>query len=257
MSDPHRPVIAIIQARMTSTRLPGKIMKPLAGAPMLVRVIERVQRIAGLDGIVVAVPEGAAHEVVAQAAAKLPEVLVSRGPEEDVLRRTAMAARTAGAHTVMRITSDCPLIDPAVSGAVLAAYLAARDGGVAYARTAIERGFPLGFDTEVFAASSLFEANGEAVDAYEREHVTAFIWRRPERYPALLLDHEPDRRGWRLVVDTAEDYEMVQAVYGLLYPGTPKFGFGELQELLAGRPDILTINAHVPEPPYVGLPRRG
>ena len=249
-----RPVIAIVQARMTSTRLPGKILKPLAGAPLLVRVIERVQRIAGLDGVAVAVPEGAAHDAVAEAAARLPEVLVTRGPEEDVLRRTAMAAKTAGARTVMRITSDCPLIDPAVSAAVLAAYLAAGDTGLSYARTAIERGFPLGFDTEVFAAASLFEADSEAVDAYEREHVTPFIWRRPERYPALLLDHEPDRRGWRLVVDTAEDYKMVRTVYDLLYPGTPAFGFSDLQGLFAARPDILAINAHVPEPPYIGLP---
>ena len=180
------PVVAVVQTRMTSTRLPGKVMKDLAGAPLIRRMLERVLRIEGLDRVVVALAEGAPHDPVCQAVAGLP-VMVVRGSEQDVLARSAAAARAADAGTVMRITSDCPLLDPCVSASVLAAYQAAQLAGVRYARTRIESGFPLGFDTEVFPAAALYEAEEYATDPYEREHVTPHIWRRPELYPAVIL----------------------------------------------------------------------
>jgi spore coat polysaccharide biosynthesis protein SpsF len=243
-------VAAIVQARMTSTRLPGKVMKNLVGAPLIRRMLERALCIKGLDRVVVALAEGAPHDPVIDAVAGLP-VMVVRGSEQDVLARSAAAARAAGADTVMRITSDCPLVDPRVSASVLAAYQAAHLAGVRYARTRIESGFPLGFDTEVFPAAALYEAEEYASDPYEREHVTPYIWQRPELYPAVILDAKPDRRHWRLVVDTPEDYCLMSAVYDTLYPTKPTFGFAELIELFAQRPALLEMNAHIGGPVYL------
>ena len=234
---------------MTSTRLPRKVLLPLAGVPMVIRVVERASAIAGVDVVCVAVPDGEDHEpLVAAVAEHRPDAVVARGPENDVLRRTVGAADATGADLVVRVTSDCPYLDPDVSGAVLAA---ARTAGVPYARTAFRSGYPLGFDTEVVTTDALRAADAEAVDPYEREHATPFIWRRPERFPCLWLDHLPDRRDWRLVVDAPEDYELATRVYDELGPG---FRFADLEELFAARPDLLEINRAVEQTRYVGIP---
>ena len=246
------PVVAILQTRMTSTRLPGKVLRPLAGAPLIVRVAERVSRIPGVDKVLIALAEGVAHDPVMTALAGLP-VQVVRGSEQDVLARTAAAARAAGAATVMRITSDCPFIDPAVSGSVLAAYKVGRSASGPYARTAFNSGFPLGLDTEVFAASALYEAEEAATDPYEREHVTPYLWRHPETYPCVLIDARPDRRDWRLVVDTEEDYRLASTLYDALYPVNPAFGFADICAMLEARPELLQLNAHIAPHTYVGL----
>ncbi len=245
-------VAAVVQARMTSSRLPGKILLPLAGKPLLYRMLERVKRIAGVDKVVLALAEGAAHDAAVEAISEL-EVLVVRGSEQDVLSRTARAARETRAVTVMRITSDCPLVDPGVSASILQAYADGVGDGLRYARTAFDRGFPLGFDTEVFASELLYEADAKSNDHYEREHATPYIWRRPERFPQMTITGSPDHRDWRLVVDTADDYRLVSAVYDALYPTNPQFGYRELGELFESQPDLLRINAHVEQRPYVGL----
>ena len=138
------PVIAVVQVRMTSSRLPGKVLKPLAGAPLIRRMIERVLRIDGIDGVAVALAEGAANDPVIDALSGM-NVTIVRGSESDVLARSAAAARAAGAQTVMRITSDCPLLDPAVSAAILAAYKAGHSAGLRYARTSAESRFSARF----------------------------------------------------------------------------------------------------------------
>jgi spore coat polysaccharide biosynthesis protein SpsF len=245
-------VVAVVQARMTSSRLPGKILLPLAGKPLLYRMLERVKRIVGVDRVVLALAEGAAHDAAIDAVAGL-DVLVVRGSEQDVLARTAKAAREARADTVMRITSDCPLVDPDVSASILQAYASRLGEGVRYARTAIDRGYPLGFDTEVFASGILYEADETSSDPYEREHATPYFWRRPERFRQLAIAGVPDRRNWRLVVDTADDYKMVNSTYEALYPSNPQFGYLELIKLFEEKPDLLRINAHVEQKPYVGL----
>jgi len=235
--------VAVIQARMTSTRLPGKVLLPLAGAPLLTRVIERVARIHGVDELCVAAPEGSAHDPIEELVRRRhPGVRLVRGPEQDVLARFRIAAEACGATTVLRITSDCPLLDPGVSGAVLA--LRVRTG-VALASTALERGYPVGLDTEAVCAKALLEAEREAQDPYEREHVTPFLWRRPERYPALYLDHRPDRRDLRLSVDTPSDYALVSAIYDSLHASSPCFGFCEVERLLDNHPELAELNRNV------------
>lgn len=243
--------VAVIQARMTSSRLPGKILMPLAGKPILTRVIERARAIRGIDKVVVAIPEGDAHEPVAVLCRGL-DTPVTRGSEQDVLKRTVMAAEAHGAEIVMRLTSDCPFLDPEVSGAILAAF---RASGVAYASNDMESGYPLGFDTQVTSMKALREADAEAADPYEREHVTPFLWRRPERYPALYLDHRPDLRHWRLAVDTRDDYALACRVYDALAPRDPLFGLDALRALFTAQPLLLSMNAQVKQTPYEGLPR--
>lgn len=246
-----RRTVAIIQARTTSTRLPGKVLKPLAGHPVLVHVIERARRIPGVGAVCVAIPEGRSHEVLANLLAPLTDVAVSRGPEDDVLRRYAIAAAETGAQVVVRLTADCPLFDPAASAVVVAAQQTA---GVAYARTAFDRGYPHGFDTEAIESVALLAADREAADPYEREHVTPFLWRRPERFPAVHIDRVPDRRRWRLVLDTEEDYALLSKVFDELYPVDPFFGLGALEDLFRLHPEWLELNAAVPSMRYVGLP---
>jgi spore coat polysaccharide biosynthesis protein SpsF (cytidylyltransferase family) len=192
------------------------------------------------------------HDAAIDAVSGL-DVLVVRGSEQDVLARTAKAAREARADTVMRITSDCPLVDPGVSASVLQAYTDGLGEGLRYARTAIDRGYPLGFDTEVFASTLLFEADEKSSDPYEREHATPYIWRRPERFRQATITGVPDRRDWRLVVDTEDDYKLVSAVYDALHPSHPQFGYPELIELFEAEPHLLRINAHVEQKAYVGL----
>lgn len=242
---------AIIQARMTSTRLPGKVLLPLAGEPILARVIERARAIEGVDTVVAAIPAGEEHAPIAALCARL-DVPVVRGSERDVLQRTVAAAESVRASTVIRLTSDCPFLDPGVSAAILAAFHAS---GVSYASNAMESGYPLGFDTQVTSLSALREADAEAADPYEREHVTPFLWRRPNRYTALYLDHRPNLRAWRLVVDTPQDYAMARAVYDAFAPSKQIFDLAALRRLFRERPQLLAMNQAVPQTPYEGLPR--
>jgi len=237
----------IIQARMTSSRLPKKTLLPLAGKSMLERVIERCKCIEGIDGICVASPVGDEHTPIGDAIKHLDKVAFFQGDENNVLERTLGAAQHVGADTIIRVTSDCPFIDPDVSTALLKAYRAAK---VSYARLNIETGFPLGFDTEVLPVALLETALAENPDQYEQEHATPFIWRRPERFPSIWMDHQPNRRHWRLVVDEKTDYDMACAAYDELMITNPEFTYQDLVELFERRPDILQINQSIEQTPY-------
>ena len=242
-------VVAIIQARMTSKRLPGKVLLPLFGAPLLHRMLERVSRINGLDAIWLAIPEGQDHDPIVDI---LPTgVRLFRGSETDVLDRTFKAAKQANATVVMRMTSDCPLIDPTVSSDILVAF---KNSPAVYARTALASGYPHGFDTEVFTIDALESAHAEATTYDEREHVTPFIWRQPNRFPTLEVDHYPDFRHWRVTVDTPEDYQLAKQIYDILFPQNPNFGFEELRKLFTTHPELLEINANIIQPKLAGIP---
>ena len=238
--------VAVVQARMTSSRLPGKVMLPLAGLPVIDRVVNRVRRCRQVDEVWVAVPTGDSQKRLV-AHLQHRGVPVTQGSESDVLARTMTAALASRATVVVRVTSDCPFVEPAVVDAVVAAR---RAGGVEYARTAMDRGFPLGFDCEAMTVPCLEAACREAVDPYEREHVTPFIWRRPERFSTMVLDHAPDRRHWRLVIDSERDYAMAATLYEALGSLVETFGYDDLRQLLAARPDILEMNCHEPQTPY-------
>jgi len=218
---------------------------------MLLRVIDRIAAVPGINQIVVALPDGEDQSPILDAIRDVPNVTHFQGSEKDVLKRTADAARSIGAGTVVRITSDCPFIDPDVSGALLAAW---KLGGFDYGRLPITRGFPLGFDTEVLSAALLYRIADIASDPYDREHVTPYIWKRPEEFRTLYMDQLPDLRHWRLVVDTPDDYRLAEEVYNRLGARSEDFRLRELIELFSADPALLDLNADSVQTRYENAP---
>jgi len=211
--------LIIVQARMTSTRLPGKVLLPLAGEPMLTRLVERLRRVQRADGIVVATTSNATDDPIAALCAQLG-VPCHRGSEHDVLSRYADAARLNGADVVVRITSDCPLIDPALIDQGIATYEA---GDSDYVSNMLPPTWPYGMAVEVFSATALAQAHAEATQAAEREHVTPFLYWHPERYRLRNVASPVDLSHHRWTVDTPEDYELVRRLFETLYPTKPRF----------------------------------
>jgi len=240
-------VVAVVQARLGSTRLPGKVLAPIAGRPMLEHVAERVCRIPGIDRVVIAIPEGAGDDRLAEAVSALPlPVTLFRGSEDDVLARYAAAARAAGADVVVRVTADCPLLSPRVAGEVVARLAG---GGFDYVSNTLVRTFPRGLDTEAFTAEALFIAEREAVTPAEREHVTPFLWRRPERFRLDSYEGAEDHGQLRWTVDTTEDLTLVRTVFVELEPADPAFDYPQVLEALARHPEWLELNRHVEQKP--------
>jgi spore coat polysaccharide biosynthesis protein SpsF len=214
--------LAILQARMTSSRLPGKVMADVLGQPMIGRQVERLRRAALIEGLVVATSVDPSDDPLA-AYCVGQGIDVHRGPLDDVLGRFCGAvAAYPQAKTVIRLTADCPLADWRVIDEVIARH---RDEDADYAaNTPAVRTFPHGLDTEVVRASVLLEAGREAADPYEREHVTPFVYRRPERYRMAWVSREPSLSHLRWTVDVPTDLAFVRGVYEQLYPLDPAFG---------------------------------
>lgn len=213
-------ILAVLQARMSSTRLPGKVMKPLAGAPMILRQLERVRRASMLDRLVVATSTDPSDDGLA-ARLEAEGVAVHRGDLHDVLGRFAGAVDAAGAADhVVRLTADCPLADPGVIDACVRLHV---EGGFDYTANDHPSTFPRGLDVEVMTAKSLFDAAREASDPAEREHVTMFLYRRPERFRIGRLVGDRDLSRLRWTVDTSDDYAFVARVYERLYAADPAF----------------------------------
>ena len=221
--------LAILQARMTSSRLPGKVMAPVLGQPMIARQIERLRRARLIDDLVVATSVDGSDDPLADFL-EAQGVGVFRGPLDDVLGRFCGALEAhPQARTVIRLTADCPLADWGVIDQVIARH---RDEGADYAaNTPAVRTFPHGLDTEVVKASVLLEAGREAADPYEREHVTPFVYRRPERYRMAWVSREPPLAHLRWTVDVPGDLVFVRGVYERLYPADPAFGCDDIVAL--------------------------
>ena len=237
--------LIIVQARMTSTRLPGKVLLPLAGEPMLVRLLERLRRVQRAQGIVIATTTNASDDAIAELCAQRG-VPCHRGSEHDVLSRYAEAARLNGADTVVRITSDCPLIDPALIDRVIAAY---EEGGCDYVSNMLPPTWPYGMAVEVFGAAALAQAHAEATQAAEREHVTPFLYWHPERYRLRNFASPVDLSQHRWTVDTPEDYELVRRLFDHLMPTHPHFIQADVLALLGQHPDWIGINQHIRQKP--------
>ncbi len=206
-------VVAIIQARIGSTRLPGKVLEDLAGEPMVARVVTRVTRAATVDETVVATTVLPGDDVLADLCAARGWKC-SRGSSDDVLDRYHAAAEEFGAEVVVRVTSDCPLIDPDVIDAVVESFAASP--GVDYAANTLPpRTFPRGLDVEVMAMQSLEAAWRDDSDAATREHVTPYLYRHPERFQLLAVRNAVDLSAHRWTVDTAEDLDFARHVYAV------------------------------------------
>ena len=234
-------IAAIIQARSSSRRLPGKVLLPLAGAPMLARQIERIARASSLDQLLLAtsdLPEDDAVAAIATAAG----IACYRGSLDDVLDRFYRAASAAKADHVVRLTGDCPLIDPAVIDGCVAFY---RDGGFDYATNALEPTWPDGLDVEVMRFAALETAWREASTMLEREHVTPFINRNPDRFRVGHYRGPLDLSAMRWTVDERRDYSLVSGVYERLYPADPRFTTEDVLELLRRDPALARINVGI------------
>ncbi len=234
---------------MGSTRLPGKVLESLAGRPALTRIVERLRAVPEIEQVVVLTSGQPSDEAIAELCRR-QAIRCVRGSENDVLDRFHQGAQELGAERLVRITADCPLIDPEVVGLLLeTARALPADGYASVATGAIgrERGFrryPDGLDAETFTAATLATAWREAADPYEREHVTPFIWRRPERFPIAVLEADEDLGDERWTVDYAEDLQLVKAIYDRLQDDDRgPFGFREVLALLDREPELRALNA--------------
>lgn len=231
-------IAAVIQARMGSSRLPGKVMKDIVGHPQLWHVVSRTGAAETLDSVVVATSGSETDDAIV-ALCEQSDIPVFRGSEDDVLDRYYCAAKWAGAEVVVRITADCPLIDPGVVDKVVSAYL---EGGCDYASNTIERTYPDGLDTEVFSFEALEAAWHEAELPSEREHVTPYIWKTPDVFRLRRVTQGEDLSYLRWTVDEPEDLEFVREVYRLLHLPGQTFFMEDVVRLLREHPELLEIN---------------
>lgn len=220
--------VAILQARMSSSRLPGKVMKPLAGRPMVERQIERLRRSATLSRLIVATSDDASDDGLASFLQSI-DIEVYRGPLADVLGRYVGAIEALGVSgQVVRLTADCPLAD---AGVIDDCVRLQTSLGVDYCSNGRNRTYPRGLDVEAFDAQGLLIAGREASDPYDREHVTPFLYRNPERFTQGELVQARDESALRWTVDTAEDFAFVERVYAALYPTKPDFTSDDIRAL--------------------------
>ncbi|MEO7366396.1 MAG: glycosyltransferase family protein [Gemmatimonadaceae bacterium] len=234
--------IAIIQARVGSTRLPGKVLLDLGGKTVLGRVVERVGRMKKVKELIVATSNLESDDAIEEECRRLG-VACFRGSEDDVLDRFRRAADTMGAEECTRITADCPLIDPGVSDDIIERFETA-DPAVDYASNKIPQSFPRGLDTEVFTREALERSARWAKKPYHRTHVTAYMYETPEIFTLLSVTSEVDRADWRWTIDTPEDLAFVRSVYERL-DGKPNFDWLDVVKLVDDNPELANINSHV------------
>jgi spore coat polysaccharide biosynthesis protein SpsF (cytidylyltransferase family) len=233
--------VTVVQARLGSTRLPGKALMEIAGRPMLWHVLTRAAAIPGVDEVVLATTVSSEDDVLVDVA-RAAGLRVTRGSVEDVLDRFRAALLAHPADAVVRVTGDCPLLDPRVSGLVVEEYR--RDRSLDYVSNVHPPTYPDGLDAEVISPEALETAWREARLPSEREHVTPYVWRHPERFRIANVSHHEDLSGLRWTVDDGRDLDFVRAVYAELSPdGTRSFGMAELLELLRARPELASLNA--------------
>ena len=228
---------------MGSTRFPGKVMADLCGKPMLARVIERVAAACLVDRVVLATTENPDDDPVVEVACA-GGVESFRGSAEDVLDRYYRAAQQFGADVIVRVTADCPLIDPAVIDRAVATFLGGEYDHVSTAYPVAT--FPDGLDVWVFSFSALERAWREATLSSDREHVTTYMWRNPHIFRLETVANGADLSSLRWTVDEESDIRMVREVYRHLEDGSGHiFGMGEVLGLLERRPEISTINTAI------------
>lgn len=231
--------LAIVQARLGSTRLPGKVLRPLLGKPMLERQLERLRSCRRLEGVVLATTRLDEDKPLLDLAAKL-SIPSYAGSPDDVLDRYYQAARANGAKTIARITADCPMIDPSITDSVVELF---ESTGADHASTGTR--FPDGLDTEVFSFRALEAAWNEANLASEREHVTPFIWKQPARFKLATLSPDVDRSHMRWTVDEPRDFAFVTAVYERLHRDGQIFTMQDVLALLQAEPSLAALNGGI------------
>jgi spore coat polysaccharide biosynthesis protein SpsF len=242
-------IYAIIQARMGSTRLPGKVLKLIMGKPMLWYLVSRLKNVHGLKDIIVATSTNKDDDEIEKFCME-ENFLVFRGNETDVLDRFYQAATSHDTEHIIRITADCPLIDPSVIQQVINVYFEksydyfAVATGAGVANKDFSGRFPDGMDAEIFSYALLKIAWKQAIEPLHREHVTPFIWRQPDRFKIGNFKSDIDYSNLRWTVDNDADFELVSWIYENLYLVKPSFDMNDIIELLRNNPTKSKMNQH-------------
>lgn len=237
-------IVAIIQARVGSTRLPGKVLMDLGGETVLARVLRRTSRATLIQETMVATTGSVADEGIVRECQHLG-VPCFRGSEQDVLDRYYHAALGSQAEAVVRITSDCPVIDPELVDATIKAFL---DQHGDYASNALELTYPRGLDVEVFTTAALKQAWQVARAPYEREHVTPYFYEHPELFRLVSIKGEKDDSRYRWTLDTPEDLELLRVIYSRL-DNHEDFGWRKILALVEREPQLAEINSQIVQKP--------
>lgn len=234
--------LATIEARMESTRLPGKTLAPVLGRPMLGLMIERLQRAKTVNEVVIATTDRPADDAIEELARKIG-VGCYRGSSEDVLDRVLKTAQAFKADVIAETCGDCPLIDPGIVDQVISKY---QQGYYDYVSIHLPRTFPIGMEVKVFPTRLLAEVAAITHDPADHEHVSLYIYNHPERYRLGNLE-APDemRSNVRLTVDMQPDLELVRTIYERLYPDNPAFTLRDVIRLLNEHSDLAAVNKNV------------
>ncbi len=235
--------VIIVQARMGSTRLPGKTMKHVIGRPLLSFAIERLQRTTQCDEILVATTRNPKDQKIIDFC-RNEHIYFYVGDEDDVLDRYYQAAKTSGAEAIVRVTGDCPLTDPKVVDHIVSIFHE-NYPKYDYVSNVIDRTYPRGLDVEVFSMRCLEEMKRYATSPDEREHVTTYVLHHPDRFNTHSVTQADDHSFHRWTVDTEDDLQLVTQIIEELYPTKSNFSTNDVLALLEANPDWLEINAHV------------
>ena len=233
-------IIAIIQARTGSTRLPGKVLQMISGKTMLERVLERAAKTPSLERCMIATTDKPQDDPIENFCTK-NKISFYRGSEENVLDRYYQTALSVKAGTIVRITSDCPLIDPDLIEEVIQTF---QSSGADYASNSLKLSFPRGLDTEVFSFKSLENAWKNAREDYEKVHVTPYIYRHPEKFKLHTVSSEFDYSKYRWTVDTPDDLKLVREIYSRL-EHKENFDWKDVLQIMQSDPSLQLINDHV------------
>lgn len=237
-----KKIVTVVQARSGSSRLPGKIFLPLAGEALLVRMVERVRQAQRAGEVVVATTTDPADDPTAELCLK-HSLNCFRGHPTDLLDRHYQCARKWGGNVVLKVPSDCPLIDPTVIDRVIAGFLG---NSFDYVSNLHPATYPDGQDVEVMAMEALERVWREARRDFEREHTTPYFWENPGLFNIGNVEWETGQ-DWsmthRITIDYPEDYEVIRRIYAALFPGNPRFGLKEIVALWEQQPDLLAINS--------------
>ena len=236
-------ICVIIQARVGSTRLPGKVMKQISEKTILIHDLERIKRMETIDNIIVATTTLKKDDIIVNTVKEYDEKIgIYRGSSEDLLDRYYKAAKEFKADVIVRISSDAPLIDPKISDLVVKTFL---ENNCDYCCNNMPRTYPYGLDTEVFSFESLERAWKEARTPYETEHVTPYIWANPDKFILLNVENNVDLSNLRWALDYPEDFEFIIEIYKTLYKEGEIFLMQDVLNLLKKEPQLMEINKEI------------
>lgn len=236
----RKEFVAIVQARRGSSRFPDKVIKNIASRPMLFHVLKRVQNAESISKVVMATTTAPRDRILAKIA-KAAGAETYFGSAGDVLDRYYQAARKFKAKNIVRITADCPVIDPSIIDYVIGKFNSARCDYASNAKT-----YPEGLGAEVFTFEALERAWNEARLMSEREHVTPYIWKNPDLFRLIEIKDKSNSSHLRLTVDYKVDLDLVSKLYRFLFGENPYFGYRDILSLLERHPRLSRINKGIP-----------